>query len=177
MSKPKRQPRGAAGASLKELLKFERLLADLSVRFANVSGDQVELEIEIALKHLLQFLDFDRGSFGEFAANGWVTVICSVARKGVDRYPLGSRATFASWYLGQLSAEKTVAWDPPTPCRRARLAELLSATSKRRRRRDLLRALPNRPAVELKREAVGGINCALIGSLDPDMAGVVDPGS
>ena len=73
MSKPKRQPRGAAGASLKELLKFERLLADLSVRFANVSGAEVELEIEIALKHLLKFLDFDRGSFGEFAANGWVT--------------------------------------------------------------------------------------------------------
>ena len=108
MSKPKRQPRGAAGASLKELLKFERLLADLSVRFANVSGAEVELEIEIALKHLLKFLDFDRGSFGEFAANGWVTVTCSVAREGVDPYPLGTRATFASWYLGQLRAEKTV---------------------------------------------------------------------
>jgi PAS domain S-box-containing protein len=108
MSKPKRQPRGAAGASLKELLKFERLLADLSVRFANVSGAEVELEIEIALKHLLKFLDFDRGSFGEFAANGWVTLICSVAREGVDPYPLGSRATFASWYLGQLRAEKIV---------------------------------------------------------------------
>ena len=87
MSKSKRQPRGAAETSLEELLKFERLLADLSVRFANVSGDEVELEIEIALKHLLKFLDFDRGSFGEFAANGWVTVICSVAREGVDRYP------------------------------------------------------------------------------------------
>jgi len=108
MSKPKRQPRGAAGASLKELLKFERLLADLSVRFANVSGAEVELEIEIALKHLLKFLDFDRGSFGEFAANGRVTVTCSVAREGVDPYPLGTRATFASWYLGQLRAEKTV---------------------------------------------------------------------
>ena len=108
MSKPKRQSRGAAETSLEELLKFERLLADLSVRFANVSGDQVELEIEVGLKQLLRFLGFDRGSFGEFAANGWVTVICSVAREGVDPYPLGSRETFASWYLGQLRAEKTV---------------------------------------------------------------------
>jgi hypothetical protein len=108
MSKSSRQTRGAAKPSLKELLKVERLLADLSACFANVSGDQVELEIEFALNQLIQFLDFDRGSFGEFAANGWVTVICSVVREGVDPYPLGSRATFASWYLGQLRAEKIV---------------------------------------------------------------------
>ena len=42
-------PNRAAEASLEELLKFERLLADLSARFANVSSDQVERGIESAL--------------------------------------------------------------------------------------------------------------------------------
>jgi hypothetical protein len=37
-------------ALLEELLAFERLLADLSARIANASGEQVETEIESALK-------------------------------------------------------------------------------------------------------------------------------
>ena len=36
----------ATEASLEELLTFERLLADLSARFADVSVDQVEAEID-----------------------------------------------------------------------------------------------------------------------------------
>ena len=50
---------------LEEFLTFERLLADLSARFANASGDQVETEIESALRQLLEFLDFDRGAIGK----------------------------------------------------------------------------------------------------------------
>jgi PAS domain S-box-containing protein len=48
-------PGRAAEASLEELLTFERLLADLSARFANVSSDQVEVEIDSALHQLLEF--------------------------------------------------------------------------------------------------------------------------
>ncbi len=43
--------------------------------------------------------------------------------------------------------------------------EPLAATSMRRRWRHL-RALPDRSTVELKREAVGRINCALVGPLE-----------
>jgi hypothetical protein len=39
----------SAKASLQELLTFERLLADLSARFANVSSDLLETEIVDAL--------------------------------------------------------------------------------------------------------------------------------
>ena len=91
-------------ASVDELLTFERLVAELSSRFANVSGDQLETEIERALKQLLQFLDFDRGNFGEFTADGWVTVLCSVAIDRVERYPPGPAPAFLSWYFGQLRA-------------------------------------------------------------------------
>jgi formate hydrogenlyase transcriptional activator len=85
--------------SLEELLMFERLLADLSARFANVSGDQVETEIESTLKQLLKFLGFDRSNFVEFTADGWAT-------DGLERYPPGPAPSFLGWYLGQIRAGK-----------------------------------------------------------------------
>jgi PAS domain S-box-containing protein len=98
----------ATEASLEELVTFERLLADLSARFANTSGDQLETEIESALKRLLEFLGFDRSNFGEFAADGQVTILCSVAKDGVERYPPGPAPAFLSWYNGQLRAGKII---------------------------------------------------------------------
>jgi len=98
----------AAEVSLEEHLTFERLLADLSARFANASGDQLETEIESALKQLLTFLDFDRSNFGEFTANGWATILCSVAAHGVERYPPGPVPKFAGWYLSRLRTEEIV---------------------------------------------------------------------
>ncbi len=98
----------AAVVSLDEHLTFERLLADLSARLANVSGDQLETEIESGLKQLLEFLGFDRSNFGEFTADGWATILCSVAAEGVERYPPGPVPTFAGWYLSRLRAERIV---------------------------------------------------------------------
>ena len=99
-------PGRAVEASLEELLTFERLLADLSARFANVSSDQVEVEIDSALNQLLEFLGFDRGNFGEFSADGWANILCSVAINGLDRYPPGPAPAFLSWYNNQLRAGK-----------------------------------------------------------------------
>jgi signal transduction histidine kinase len=96
----------AAETSLEELLTFERLLGDLSARFANVSGDQVETEIESALKQLLKFLGFDRSNFVEFTADGWATILCSAAADGVERYPPGPAPSYLGWYLGQIRAGK-----------------------------------------------------------------------
>jgi PAS domain S-box-containing protein len=97
-----------ADVSLEEHLTFERLLADLSARFANVLGDQLEEEIESALKQLLTFLDFDRSNFGEFTADGWASILCSIAAEGVERYPPGPVPKFAAWYLSRLRAETIV---------------------------------------------------------------------
>jgi PAS domain-containing protein len=97
-------PGRTAEASLEELLTFERLLADLSARFANVSSDQLETEIERALRQLLEFLGFDRSNFGEFTAETWANILCSVAKDGVERYPVGPAPAFLSWYNSQLHA-------------------------------------------------------------------------
>jgi hypothetical protein len=67
-----------AEASLEELLAFERLLSDLSARFANVADEQVIAEIESALKQLLKFLGFDRSVFTEFTDGGKQEFLCSV---------------------------------------------------------------------------------------------------
>jgi PAS domain S-box-containing protein len=99
-----RTTRRAIKASLGELLTFERLLADLSACVANVPGDQVEREIESALKRLLEFLDFDRSNFVELTADGQFTILCSVAIDGVERYPLGPAPAFLTWYARQLVA-------------------------------------------------------------------------
>jgi PAS domain S-box-containing protein len=99
---------GAAETSLEEFLTFERLLADLSARFANVSIVQVETEIDSALNQLQEFLDFDRSNFFEFTAGGSVTILASAARAGVERHPLGPAPAFLSWYLGQLRGGKVM---------------------------------------------------------------------
>ena len=98
----------AADASLAELLTFERLLADLSARFANASGDQVETEIESALRQLLEFLDFDRGAIGRFTTDGRYSIFCSAGTERAEPFPRGPVPSFLSWYFGQLRADKIV---------------------------------------------------------------------
>jgi C4-dicarboxylate-specific signal transduction histidine kinase len=100
--------RRASEALLEERLTFERLLADLSARFANASGDQVEREIESALKQLLEFLDFDRGAIGRFNADGWYSILCSVGTERAEPFPRGPVPSYLSWYFGQLRADKIV---------------------------------------------------------------------
>ena len=73
---------GAAEASLEEFLAFERLLADLSARFANVSIVQVETEIDSALNQLQEFLGFDRSNFFEFTG---VSAACQTFKVAAPR--------------------------------------------------------------------------------------------
>ena len=87
---------------------FEVLLADLSSRFANIPCDEVEREIEIALRQLIAFLGFDRSSFAEFDAEGRLDVLCSVAVKGVEPFPLGPTPSFLNWYVREARTGKTI---------------------------------------------------------------------
>ena len=98
----------AVEASLEEFLTFERLLADLSARLANVSVAEVETEIDSALRELQEFLGFDRSNLFEFTADGWATIVCSVSRDAVERHPLGPAPAFLKWYLGQVRAGKII---------------------------------------------------------------------
>src|SRR6516165_10366047 len=86
VSRGKRVARSSpADPSLKELLAFERLLSDLSARFANVAVDQVVVEIEAALERLLSFLGFDRSAFAEIVEGNKQCILCSAAAPGGKR--------------------------------------------------------------------------------------------
>jgi GAF domain-containing protein len=87
---------------------FEVLLADLSSRFANVSHDEVESQIEVALRQLIAFFSFERSSFAEFDAEGRVSILCSVAVKGVEPFPLGPAPSFLNWYVRETRTGKVI---------------------------------------------------------------------
>ena len=79
----KAPPNRAANPSIEELLEFECLLFELSLRFANVPVDQVVAVIESALLQLGRGLDFDRSAFWEFVDEERQVFLCSVAVEGV----------------------------------------------------------------------------------------------
>ncbi len=98
----------AADLSLAERLAFERLLGDLSALFADLPADRVIDEIARALGRLVDFLGFDRCTFGEFVnEDGAFEVLCSVARSGIETTPRG-RGLSLPWYLRELQAGRIV---------------------------------------------------------------------
>jgi signal transduction histidine kinase len=92
-----------------ERVAFERLLADLSSGFANISSDEVEMQIERALGQLIDFLGFDRGSFGELTSEGVLNMLCSVTLPGIEPVPRGPVPSFVSWYLDRVRSGEIVA--------------------------------------------------------------------
>jgi formate hydrogenlyase transcriptional activator len=95
-------------ASVEELLAFERMLANLSARFANIPAEKVEFEIHVAQTLIRQFLGFDRSTFGEFQEDGSLVVLSSTAVEGFEPTPLGQLPGQLTWFLGQLRAGEVV---------------------------------------------------------------------
>jgi formate hydrogenlyase transcriptional activator len=104
----KARPTAPSDVSVEELVSFERMLADLSARFANVPVERVETEIQIAQIMLRQFLGFDRSTFGEFQEDGSLVVLSSTAVEGFEPTPLGQLPAQLTWFLGQLRAGEAV---------------------------------------------------------------------
>src|SRR5882672_7281274 len=94
-------------ASAEELLAFERMLADLSARFANVPVEKVELEIRAVQAILLKFLGFDRCTFAEFQDDGTLVVLSSTAVEGVEATPSGPLPKQLDWFVARLRAGET----------------------------------------------------------------------
>jgi signal transduction histidine kinase len=52
-------------APVQERVRFETLLAELSAIFVNLPADEVDAQIEVALRRLVEFLGTDRGALAE----------------------------------------------------------------------------------------------------------------
>ena len=100
--------------SVEELVAFERMLADLSARMANVPSDRVEPEIQLAQVILRQFLGFDRSTFAEFQDDGSLVVVSSTAVDGVDATPLGPLPPQLDWFIAKLREGETLVIQDPT---------------------------------------------------------------
>jgi formate hydrogenlyase transcriptional activator len=100
-------------ASAEELLAFERMLADLSARFANVPAEKVQFEIQVAQALLREFLGFDRSTFAEFQDDGSLAVLSSTAIEGVDPTPLGPLPPQLSWFVARMRAGEILAVQNP----------------------------------------------------------------
>jgi formate hydrogenlyase transcriptional activator len=99
--------------SVEELVAFERMLADLSARMANVPADRVEAEMQMAQAILRQFLGFDRSTFAEFQDDGSLVVLSSTAVEGVEATPLGPLPTRLGWFIAKRRAGETLALQDP----------------------------------------------------------------
>jgi PAS domain S-box-containing protein len=68
------------------IYRFEKMLADLSARFVNIPADQVDSEIEAALKQLLEFFQVDRcGLLGISPDRKHVHVTHAAYADGIER--------------------------------------------------------------------------------------------
>jgi formate hydrogenlyase transcriptional activator len=99
--------------SVEELVAFERMLADLSARMANVPSDRVEPEIQLAQVILRQSLGFDRSTFAEFQGDSSLVVVSSTAVEGVDPTPLGPLPSQLDWFIAKLRAGETLVIQDP----------------------------------------------------------------
>jgi FixJ family two-component response regulator/signal transduction histidine kinase len=105
------RPRRArdAAAARTHRIAFERLVADLAVRIANVSHDGIVTEIEAALRRLVDSLGYDRCTYTEFGSDGTFNVVCSAAVGGVEPLPRGLFGPRLPWLVGEIRAGRTVA--------------------------------------------------------------------
>jgi PAS domain S-box-containing protein len=94
--------------SIEEHLEFERLLFELSVRFANIPADRVVAEIETGLMQLVKFLGFDRSIFWEFLDHEQQSFLCTVAVEGVEPPRRGAIPSELAWFAKELRAGRTV---------------------------------------------------------------------
>jgi transcriptional regulator with GAF, ATPase, and Fis domain len=100
--------RAGPDVSADEFLSFERLLVELSSKFANLAAEEFEVETQSALLRIREFLGFDRSTFAEFMADGSLNVLCSNAVEGVDPVPPGTLLPQLKWYHGKLLAGEMV---------------------------------------------------------------------
>jgi formate hydrogenlyase transcriptional activator len=94
-------------ASDGERRAFERLLGQLSARFANVQGEQVESEIKDALRKIREFLGFDRSSFCEYQ-DGSLVVLSTDAAEGIEPMALGQVSKEYAWYRAKANAGEMI---------------------------------------------------------------------
>ncbi|MCL4203926.1 MAG: sigma 54-interacting transcriptional regulator [Pirellulaceae bacterium] len=102
--------RKRAELAIKDRLRFESLLADLSARFVNQPAEQVAPLLDGTLQTLVDFLGNDRSTLIEFGKKPrHIQVTHSYAVPGCEAFPVGPFAiNQLPWFIGQFRLGKAV---------------------------------------------------------------------
>ncbi len=97
---------------LKELLRFEELLSEMSARFINLPVDQVDAEIDDAQQRVCECLGLDLSSFWEWETDELNVLLLTHLYRPLGGAPVPTRMTaeeYFPWALAQLITHKMVA--------------------------------------------------------------------
>jgi signal transduction histidine kinase len=94
-------------AMLEQRVAAETLISTLSARFSELSEDQVDAEIELWLRRLVEFLGVDRGTFAELTDRGFL-VTHSYAGPAAEPYAKGLANRSLPWLTAQFAARRVV---------------------------------------------------------------------
>ncbi len=104
-------PRRKRGRTLGERLRFESFLLELSAAFARVTADAVDHQVNTWLGKLAKFIDVDRCTVWELAANGVeVRLLHLYSRPGLSPPPINAVAQDMAWLTDQYRRGNIVAW-------------------------------------------------------------------
>jgi hypothetical protein len=96
-------------ASIRQRLRVETLLADLSAAFVKIPADQIDSQIEFALKQVVEALGIERSGFGTLSADGALSITHSYEVPGFPPSPRVIVDQELPWYAsGGNSATRPV---------------------------------------------------------------------
>jgi len=85
---------------LEEKLRLQELITDVSALFVNLPAAELDRQIELALKCIVDFLGIDRSTFGEFSEDRLDFIVThSYALPGIKPYPKTFVANELPWYF------------------------------------------------------------------------------
>jgi signal transduction histidine kinase len=94
---------------VRERLRFEALLADLSATFVNLPADQVDSQIESGLRRVVEFLDVDRGGLAEvLVARKQMVITHSYHVPGAPPLPRFALDEQMPWYAQTIQQGKVL---------------------------------------------------------------------
>jgi signal transduction histidine kinase len=95
-------------ASIRQRLRVETLLADLSAAFVKIPADQIDSQIEFALKQVVEALGIERSGFGTLSADGALSITHSYEVPGFPPSPRVIVDQELPWYALQIRRGETL---------------------------------------------------------------------
>ena len=86
-------------ADLKDQLKLQKLISEISAKFVNLPASKVDSEIENGLKIILEYMGIDRCTIGEFSEDRKALYVThSYSKPGSEPAVKGQLQKFFPWY-------------------------------------------------------------------------------